>query len=252
MKRIIKSKLLKTVLVIAVFMLTGCGQNEQQAEQQNASDIVTFQMVPSSNGVEDFIEQVFGDDYDEETMGRYYNVVPEDISNDYGFSIFKIESSGCSVLIYDNERYLLGEWVGGFGVTSFAIADLNEDGEFELYFTYSWGSGIHRSQVGYFDTASRETVIFDYSSPYSDDDKEISMEGLAKEDVSKITFSNFRGESLIEVDSNNVLCIYNADWETDCNIKSEVDIEMSAGEKLASIVADNGEIILVVESDYYR
>lgn len=81
MKRIKKSKLLMTALVIAIFLLTGCGQNEQveqlnatdivtqQTEQQNATDIVTFQMVPSSNGVEDYIEQVFGDDYDEENVG---------------------------------------------------------------------------------------------------------------------------------------------------------------------------------------
>lgn len=234
MKRIIKSKLLKTVLVLAVFMLTGCGQNEQQAEQQNtsdivtqqsepqyATDIVTFQMVPSSNGVEDYIEQVFGDDYDEENAGGYYNVVPEDISNDYGFSIFKNDFSGYSELVYDNKKYTLGEWVGGPGVTSFAIADLNEDSEFEIYFTYSYGSGEPRSEVGYFDTASKKTVIFDFEKGW---------------------------ELLLEVDSNNILCVYDADFDT-YNRKSDIDIEMSAREKLASIVADNGEITLVVESD---
>lgn len=252
MKRIIKSKLLKTVLVLAVFMLTGCGQNEQQAEQQNtsdivtqqsepqyATDIVTFQMVPSSNGVEDYIEQVFGDDYD----GGYYNVVPEDISNDYGFSIFKSDLIGYSALLYDNEIYQLGEWFGSSGVTSFAIADLNEDGEFELYFTYSYGSGEPRSEVGYFDTASKEIITFDYSSTYLDDDTEIT------EEMRTIPFSISIWEVLLEVDSNNVLCVYDADPET-YNRKTYVDVEMSAGKKLASIVADNGEITLVVESDY--
>ncbi len=244
MKRIKKSKRIIMTLVLAVFMLNGCGQNDQQVEQQNATDIVTFQMVPSSNGVEDYIEQVFGDDYDEENAGCYYNVVPEDISNDYGINIFKSDLSCYSALEYDNEEYPLGGWFGGFGVTSFAIADLNEDGEFELYFTYSWGSGIHRSQVGYFDTASKETVIFDNSSLYSGDDEEIP------EEMRVMPFSNYFNESLLKADSNNILCIYNVDWEKDCNIKSYVDIEMSAGEKLASIVADNGEITLVVESDY--
>lgn len=246
MQKIKKSKLLMTALVIAVFMLTGCRQNEQQAEQQNASNIITFQMVPSSNGVEDYIEQVFGDDYDEVAAGRYYNVVPEDIANNYGINIFKSDLLCYSVLVYDNERYPLGECIGGYGVTSFAIADVNEDGEFELYFTYSWGSGIPRSQIGYFDTASKETVIFDSSCLYLNDDTEIT------EEMRAMPFSNWFAEMLLEVDSNNVLCVYNVDLETDCNVKSFVDIELSAGEKIASIVADNGEITLVIEPDYYR
>lgn len=154
--------------------------------------------------------------------GGYYNVVPEDISNYYGFSIFKNDFSCYSELVYDNKKYPLGEWVGGPGVTSFAIADLNEDSEFEIYFTYSYGSGEPRSEVGYFDTASKKTVIFDFEKGW---------------------------ELLLEVDSNNILCVYDADFDT-YNRKSDIDIEMSAGEKLASIVADNGEITLVVESDY--
>lgn len=222
MKRIKKSKRLITAFAIAVFILTGCGQREQKVEQQNITDIVTFQMVPSSNGVEDYIEQVFGDDYDEATEGRYYNVVPEDISNDYGFSIFKSDLIGYSALVYNNERYSIGKW-GAHGVTSFAIADLNEDGDFELYFTYSCGSGILRSEVGYFDTASKEIVTFDY-------------------------FSKWFADMLLEVDSNKVLCVYDVNLDT-YNPKSIVDIEMTAGEKLASIVADNGEISLVIESD---
>ncbi|MDE5865781.1 MAG: hypothetical protein K2H31_04165, partial [Lachnospiraceae bacterium] len=156
-----------------------------------------------------------------ENAGHYYNVVPENISNDYGFSIFKNDFSCKSELVYDNKKYPLGEWVGGAGVTSFAIADLNEDGEFEIYFTYSYGSGEPRSEVGYFDTASKKTVIFDCEKGW---------------------------ELLLEMDSNNLLCVYDADFDT-YNRKSNVDIEMSAGEKLASIVADNGEISLMIESD---
>ncbi|MDE6750402.1 MAG: hypothetical protein K2K21_15295 [Lachnospiraceae bacterium] len=241
MKRNKKSKWLITAMIISLYMLTGCGKSEQQSEQQNATDIVTFQMVPSSNGVEDYIEQVFGDDYDEETAGRYYNVVPEDISNDYGISIFKSDLIGYGALIYDSEIYQIGGW-GGDGVTSFAIADLNEDGEFELYFTYTCGSGMIRSEVGYFDTATKEIVTFDYSSIYSDYDTEITEEMRVK------PFSIWFANILLEVDTNNVLCVYDVDPES-YNWKSYVDIEMSAGEKLASIVADNGEISLAIESD---
>lgn len=44
-----------------------------------------------------------------------------------------------------------------------ALADINMDGQYELYYTFSWGSGIHHSQIGYFDPVRKEETIFDYS-----------------------------------------------------------------------------------------
>ena len=38
----------------------------------------------------------------------------------------------------------------------------------EIYFTFSWGSGIYRSQIGYFDMATEEVKIFDYSNEDND------------------------------------------------------------------------------------
>ena len=37
---------------------------------------------------------------------------------------------------------------GGHGIQSACVTDLDSDGEPELTYTYSWGSGIHRSLVG--------------------------------------------------------------------------------------------------------
>lgn len=213
MRRFIRGILL---IITTGFMLVGCQQNEQHVELEDAMPIVTFQMVPSSEGVEDFLTLLNGyrGDYDDD---RCYNVTPEDIADDYGFNIFKFDKSCSSFLLYDDKVYPLGEWLGGYGVTSFAVSDLNGDGKFELYFTYSWGSGIPRSQVGYFDTANKEVVLFDFS----------------------IWFQ----EWILSTDSDNVLCVYDADWQ----VNTYVDIKMSAKNKVASIVADGEKITLAEE-----
>ena len=213
MRKLVRDTLL---IIAACFLLTGCRQSEQYAEKEDAMPVVTFQMVPSSEGVDDFLKLLDGykGDYDDDYC---YNVTPEDITDNYNFSIFKFDKSCSSFLLYDDKVYPLGEWFGGYGVTSFAVADLNEDGKFELYFTCSWGSGIPRSQVGYFDTANKEMVLFDFS----------------------IWFQ----ECMLGTDSDNTLCVYDADY----HVKSYVDIEMSASEKVASIIFDGENISLIEE-----
>lgn len=206
-----------TLLIIAVcFLLTGCRQNEEHGEQEDTMPIVAFQMIPSSEGVEDFLKLLGGyrGDYDDE---HCYNVTPEDIANNYNFSIFKFDKSCSIFLLYDDKEYPLGKWFGSHGVDSFAVADLNEDGRFELYFTGLKGSGIISTYVGYFDAASKETVFFDFHDPFQ--------------------------TWMLDMDSDNTLCVYDADY----HVKSYVDIEMFAREKVASIIFDGENISLIEE-----
>lgn len=97
-----------------------------------------------------------------------YNITPDFITNNSEFSIFKYEKSCASFLMYDDNVYLLDDHMGGYGITSMALADLNKDAQYELYFTFSWGSGIHRSQIGYFDSSTKKVTIFDDSIFFSD------------------------------------------------------------------------------------
>lgn len=204
------------LIIAACFLLTGCRQNEQHVEQEDTMPIVTFQMVPSSEGVDDFLKLLDGyrGNYDDE---QCYSVTPEDIADNYNFNIFKFDKSCSSFLSYDDKVYPLGKWFGSHGVNSFAVADLNGDGKFELYFTGLCGSGIISAYVGYFDTASKENVIFDYYDPFQ--------------------------TWMLGTDNNNTLCVYDADY----HVKSNVDIEMSAREKVASIIFDGENILLIEE-----
>ena len=50
-------------------------------------------------------------------------------------------------VVRNGQVFPLGEGLGGSGVMSMCVADLNGDGQPKLVFSYSWGSGVHRSLV---------------------------------------------------------------------------------------------------------
>lgn len=121
----------------------------------------------TQDGVEDFLslQGDFKSGYDTDTC---YNITPVTIKENSDYRIFKYDTSCASFLLYEGNIYPLGEWFGGFGVTSMALADMEGDGVPELYFTYSWGSGLHRSHAAYFNPAAKQIVTFAYTHPNGD------------------------------------------------------------------------------------
>jgi len=51
-------------------------------------------------------------------------------------------------LVHRGQVTPMGTGFGGVGVTTLAVADLDRDGQSELLYTYSFGSGIHQSRLG--------------------------------------------------------------------------------------------------------
>lgn len=139
------------------------------------SDIDIFSVTPqSTDGVDEFME-LHHEKYGHDGSGNCYNVTPKEITDKYGLCIFKFDGDGGGniygegFLLYENEIYHLGDAWGGYGLSSFAIADIDHNGSNELYFAFSWGSGIHRSELCYFDMQSKEIIDFgEYS--YVDND----------------------------------------------------------------------------------
>lgn len=114
--------------------------------------------------------------------------------------------------MYDGGVYSIGCCFGGYGITSMALADLNGDNQYELYYTFSWGSGIIRSQIGYFDPVSKEVTILDYD--------------------------DFVSEKMLTVNEAGELCVNSGipDFDT------LVDFSMKAQEVIGIIIFENGEI----------
>lgn len=207
-----KKRLLYLPLLLCLLFFTACGQ----AGNENIPAIETFPLTPSREGTETvtaLIEKLPAG-YEEDTC---FNVTPESISEKYGFTIYKYDSSCASFLMYEEAVYPLGEWFGGYGATSFAVADMNGDGEKEVYFTFSWGSGIHRSQIGYFDTADKTVTVFDYS--------------------------DYTGDMVLKTDGKSSLYACHAV----CDASSFVDIQLTGETKAASIVCESGLISLAPE-----
>lgn len=132
-----------------------------------------------------------------------YNITSEYIRNNSDYKIFKYDKSGASFLLYENCIYPLGEWFGALGVTSTELADTNGDGREELYFTNSWGSGLHRSQAGYFDPALKEVIIFDYSYENEElivaknDEGRLSLYGAVTGKITDFSHFNLIGTAFV-------------------------------------------------------
>ena len=160
----IMSLLICTALVLSIyFMNTGSAQTTLDTLAPESELTIT----PSKEQVAAFETQNndFKSPYDTDEC---YNITPDFIADHSGYTIFKYEECRETFVLYDGQIYRLGEYLGRSNITSMALADLNKDGQYELYYTFLWGSGILRSQIGYFDPANKKVTVFDCSVFISD------------------------------------------------------------------------------------
>ncbi len=76
------------------------------------------------------------------------DVTTDEFWNRLHAQVFKIGNMGPGFLIRGDEVLELGESFGGYGLTSYCVTDLDNDEAPEFVFSFSWGSGSHRSCVG--------------------------------------------------------------------------------------------------------
>lgn len=165
MRRVNIKKIFIIILIcILILVISGCNKNDLPNNEHLPviAETSEAKLISSDNLVENFLSKN-GDFNSEYETDACFNITPEFIENNSSFTIYKYNSSTASFLMFDNDVYLLGEFFGGYGITSMALADLDEDSQYEFYFTFSWGSGIHRSQIGYFNPATKKVFVFDYS-----------------------------------------------------------------------------------------
>ena len=80
------------------------------------------------------------------------------------FEVIRSIDIGCSFVVQDGNYYRLGEGEDGKGVVDVFLTDLNWDDEPDLLYTYHFGANEDEcSKVGWFDLASHESVLSDFS-----------------------------------------------------------------------------------------
>lgn len=148
-----QKNLFVVILFTLVLFTTACTQKHALPIKAASSEL---KIEPSSSKVETFLSKNrdFISSYEKDTC---FNITPDFIANNSEFSIFKYNMSAGSFLLFDNVIYTLGG-----NVTSVALGDLDNDNKYELYFTFSWGSGISRSQIGYFNPSTKKVSELEY------------------------------------------------------------------------------------------
>lgn len=153
--------------------------------------------------------------YDEDEC---YNITPDSIADNSEFTIFKYDTSRETFIMYDGEVYSIGNCFGFDGITSMALADINMDNQYELYYTFTSGSGMPYSQIGYFDPVSKEDTIFDFVTHFS--------------------------SLMLTMNESGDLCVNDAAYPKG---DSCVDFTIKAQDLIGTIICDKGKITLNID-----
>ncbi len=167
-----------TSLSLMFITLASCSNNPYTSlKHKDVNEQVTFKH--SKEGVNEFynlLTSINENKYIKEKE-TFYNVTTDNIKN-LGVSLFK-DGFANTYLLYKNNIYYFAFGNGGYGFINAVTCDYDNNGISDILYTYSYGSGIHRSEVALFDLAKCElTILF---STLVDSSKEDHMKDLVLE-----------------------------------------------------------------------
>lgn len=226
MKKIAK---ITTALLISNLCFHYFSAKNNLAIAEETDGITAYSLLPVKDSVEDFYAMLDDMDIDRALLNDEKNcywirTIPENPNGtsieDLWMLLYKDSNTGATLLSFEDKvmRFIGND--GGLGVTSLALGDLNNDGAYEIYFTYSWNADTYCSQAGYFDTKTSEVHYFgDYICP---------------------------GSELVLTAENDTLAIFKAELT---EYEDKVHFELEADKSIAEIVCNNGEIEIDTLSD---
>ncbi|HAG12970.1 MAG TPA: hypothetical protein DCG49_03800 [Ruminococcus sp.] len=134
--------------------------------------ITVFSPANSKTAVKNYLYQIYGSELRVDYPIACFNVTPLAVTQQYGFRIFYDDNRmpygfHCYALEYEGKTYRLDFDLKYTMLSSFAVADLNQDGKIEIYYTvfrYTDKDNKLRpdQKIAYFDTATLTVHQFDY------------------------------------------------------------------------------------------
>ena len=233
MKKIAK---ITTALLVANLCFTYFAMEYNHAAIAEGTDGITvYSLYPTKDSVDGFYAMMDNADINGVEVGDrallndekncyWIRTIPENPNGtsieDLWMYLYKDSNTGATHLAVDKKvvRFIGND--GGLGVTSLALEDLNNDGAYEIYFTYSWNADMYCSQAGYFDTKTSEVYYFgDYICPDSE---------------------------LVLTAENDTLTICKAELT---NYEDKVNFELETDKSIAEIVCNDRTIEIAPLSD---
>lgn len=100
------------------------------------------------------VEETLAEMLPDGQLDQWRETTPKAVSDATDWRIFSYQNQYAFLLAEDTLYPLCTMW-GGWGLTSAVPWDYDDNGVVDLLYTYSWGSGIHRSHVAVFDAVAR-------------------------------------------------------------------------------------------------
>jgi hypothetical protein len=145
---------------------------------------------------------------------KYYticDITPKEVKEEIGCQIFKVNYSCETYVVYKSKVFGIGLGFGGFGVVSLTTCDFDGNGQKDLIYTFSWGSGLHRSQIGVFNFSKEKEEWLDFVQmnkdimleKISDNNFKVYIADIDADELDFIHFKLSKQEQVADVQSRD-------------------------------------------------
>lgn len=190
----------------AVLLLAGCAKSPLPLSDKARVSVDDFSLM-----FVDYLKYISAPITD--IAGDFADITPDAVFEATGCQIFKDNATYESYLVSDGTVVPIATGFGGFGITDILPCDLDENGQTDILYAYSWGSGLHRSQLAVYNLTDKAETGLDYV--------------------------NLNNDMLLEAE-NGTINVYSAVLQSDLPSDGSIVKGMVKGELLCTITSEDG------------